>query len=505
MDTEFYNAFATTLTNPSDIAKTMTMENETGTMKKPPKLMGIKDYHGWKKRFENWVQANHLKAWESIETQYEMPQNSVGVGKIISEFTEQERESYKAEKMMIILLQQAVKEDIFVLLQHDESAYSIWEALKKKFEGSTEMLQSKAALLKKEFELFTCMPGETTKTLIERYCHLVRTMSQLKITKTPAEWVEKLADALPQKEWGAYLMILKNSGQFSRLSIAQFIEKLEAQDLEQQKIARMHSSSHQQDIKLYYKGNVQTVEASPKIQTTFSAGNSSGTSNPSSVNTSGFSNVNPPSVQSASAGNGHLIQCNVALHLQNGQNYSEEVVKNHMGLLVTALESYEGLIAGKIGNPMLTKEDYDLIDAEELEVMDIKWALVSVLRRAEKFRLITGRNDFLDANLSNLGFDKSKVVCFRCREKGHFKRECKNQEPRGEKESFGKDDYYKKSIYQQITYQPHQQKETQTAHGRMIEDANRKAYYGIVDQDNEKVAEDCSKARNIERMDRSVI
>ena len=53
MDTEFYNAFATTPTSPSDITKTMTMENETGTMQKPPKLMGIEDYHGWKKRFEN--------------------------------------------------------------------------------------------------------------------------------------------------------------------------------------------------------------------------------------------------------------------------------------------------------------------------------------------------------------------------------------------------------------------------------------------------------------------
>ncbi|KAF5813106.1 hypothetical protein HanXRQr2_Chr03g0094371 [Helianthus annuus] len=108
-----------------------------------------------------------------------------------------------------------------------------------------------------------------------------------------------------------------------------------------------------------------------------------------------------------------MIQCNVALHLQNGQNFSEEVVKNHMALLVTALESYEGLIAGKIGNPMLTKEDYDQIDAEELELIDIKWALASVLRRAEKFKMITGRNDFLDAYLSSLGFDKSKVTCFK--------------------------------------------------------------------------------------------
>ncbi|KAF5818444.1 hypothetical protein HanXRQr2_Chr02g0065321 [Helianthus annuus] len=132
---------------------------------------------------------------------------------------------------MISLLQQAVKEDIFILLQHDGSAFSIWEALEKKFEGSTEMLKSKASLMKKEFELFTSMPGKTTKTVTERYCHLVRTMSQLKITKTPAEWVEKLADALPQKEWGTYLMIIKNSGEFSILSIGQFIEKLEAQDL----------------------------------------------------------------------------------------------------------------------------------------------------------------------------------------------------------------------------------------------------------------------------------
>ena len=115
-------------------------------------------------------------------------------------------------------------------------------------------------------------------------------------------------------------MILKNIGEFSRLSIGQFIEKLEGQDLEQQKIARMNSLSNQQDIKLYYKGNVQTVEASPKIQTAFSAGNSSGSVSQSSINTSGFSNVNPPSVQSSNVGNGHVIQCNVALHLQNGQN-----------------------------------------------------------------------------------------------------------------------------------------------------------------------------------------
>ncbi|KAJ0615289.1 hypothetical protein HanIR_Chr02g0072411 [Helianthus annuus] len=139
---------------------------------------------------------------------------------------------YKAEKMMISLLQQAVKEGIFILLQHNDSARSIWEALRTKFEGSTEMIKNKKSLLKKEFELFSSLPGETTKIFIERYCHLVHSMSRLDITKDREEWVEKLADALPQKEWGTYLMILKNTGEYDRLTIAQFIEKLEGQDLE---------------------------------------------------------------------------------------------------------------------------------------------------------------------------------------------------------------------------------------------------------------------------------
>ena len=37
----------------------------------------------------------------------------------------------------------------------------------------------------------------------------------------------------------------------------------------------MNNPSGQQDVKMYYKGSVQEVERSPKIQTAFSAGNSS--------------------------------------------------------------------------------------------------------------------------------------------------------------------------------------------------------------------------------------
>ncbi|KAJ0547807.1 putative transcription factor interactor and regulator CCHC(Zn) family [Helianthus annuus] len=150
-----------------------------------------------------------------------------------------------------------------------------------------------------------------------------------------------------------------------------------------------------------------------------------------------------------------------------------------MSLLGTVLESYGSLVAGRVGNPMLIKEDYDQIDAEEIELMDIKWCLASVLRRAEKFKQITGRDDFRDTNVSTLGFDKSKVTCFRCREKGHFKRECKNREASGAQNPFNNNnDYYRKAIYHKVAQQP------QTAHARKeIEEPSKRAC--IVNQDDQ--------------------
>ncbi|KAJ0469815.1 hypothetical protein HanIR_Chr14g0712011 [Helianthus annuus] len=392
MDTEFYNAFATP-SGPAAIAQAMNLENETGTTQKPPKLMSIEEYYGWKGRFENWVQANHLRSWECILKKYVLPRTDLQVLKELSEFTDQERVMYKAEKMMISLLQQAIKEDIFILLQHDKTAKSIWDAHKVKFEGSENMIKSKKVLLKKEFDLFSSLPGEDTKKLIERYCRLVRSMSMLSITKDREEWVDKLADALPQKEWGTYLMILKNTGVYDGLTISQFIEKIESQDLEQEKIARMNSPSGQQDVKMYYKGSIPVPESerSPKIQTAFSTGDSTEkidqSSTKSSSRFSSFPSVNPKESntsfqsQGTKTGNGYVIQCNIALNLPEGQNFSEETAKDHMALLGSVLLSYEGLVAGRIGNPMLTKEDYDQIDAKEMELMDIKWCLVSVLRR----------------------------------------------------------------------------------------------------------------------------
>ncbi|KAJ0777047.1 putative transcription factor interactor and regulator CCHC(Zn) family [Helianthus annuus] len=464
MDIEFYNAFAT----PTSITQSALIENETGTSQKPPKLMDIDDYNVWSERFGNWVEAYHLDAWEHTEEPYVKPVKN-GVQLTLRDMSTDEKKKYRDEKLMVSLLQQAIKEDILILLQHDGTAYSIWTELEAKFTGSDDMLKNKMSLMKKEFDLFRGLKNETTKQIIDRYCNLVRNMTKLGVKKDTDELIEKLADALPYEIWGTFLMMLKsNKAEYKKMKLGDFIKHLEAQEMEQRKIARMKNYDGEQDISLYYKhGATDSTKFSPKIETAYSVKDSTekNTSQESS-NSTRFSSFDP---NISVTKNGRKLQCNIVLSLENDQDYTEDIAKNQMSLLGMILESYSCFVAGKIGNPMLTKEDYDQIDAEEMELMDIKWCMASVMRRAEKFKQITGRDDFRDANVSTLGFDKSKVTCFRCREKGHFKRECKNREATGAQNPFGNNDYHKKAIYHQIT-QPAQQHQAQTAHGRDVVD-----------------------------------
>ncbi|KAJ0846926.1 hypothetical protein HanRHA438_Chr15g0730411 [Helianthus annuus] len=202
------------------------LENETGTMQKPPKLMNIEEYKGWEEWFENWVQANYLAAWECVEMKYVRPTNDDEEEIAIKDLSADEKKKYKNEKMMISSLQQAVKEDILVLLQHSGSAYLIWKALRSKFVRSQEMIKNKKSLLKKEFDLFRGLKTESTKQIIERYCNLLVSMRRVSITKDNEELIEKLADALPHETWGTYLMMLRNKKGFNNLTLSKFIEKL---------------------------------------------------------------------------------------------------------------------------------------------------------------------------------------------------------------------------------------------------------------------------------------
>ncbi|KAJ0571198.1 putative transcription factor interactor and regulator CCHC(Zn) family [Helianthus annuus] len=80
-----------------------------------------------------------------------------------------------------------------------------------------------------------------------------------------------------------------------------------------------------------------------------------------------------------------------------------------------------------------------------MELIDIQWCLACCIRRAHRYMEITGRQT-IGGPSTKLGFDKSKVTCFKCKQKGHFKRECNNSAVDGTENPFN-GDYYRKAIY----------------------------------------------------------
>ncbi|MFS7919969.1 putative transcription factor interactor and regulator CCHC(Zn) family [Helianthus anomalus] len=70
----------------------------------------------------------------------------------------------------------------------------------------------------------------------------------------------------------------------------------------------------------------------------------------------------------------------------------------------------------------------------------------------------------LDCSNTKLGFDKSKVTCFRCKQKGHFKIEHVNRKVNDHVNPFY-DDYYRKAIYHQNSEQSSKPVQKQIAEG----------------------------------------
>nr|GEZ62089.1 hypothetical protein [Tanacetum cinerariifolium] len=117
---------------------------------------------------------------------------------------------------------------------------------------------------------------------------------------------------------------------------------------------------------------------------------------------------------------------------ENFTEFSSEMLDqtfDRLQKLISQLEIHDESISREDVNqkflrslPQLDNEDLQQIYPDDLEEMDLRWQMAMLTMRARRFLKNTRRKFSMNVN-ETIGFDKYKVECYNCHERGHFARE----------------------------------------------------------------------------------
>ncbi|TXG70323.1 hypothetical protein EZV62_005258 [Acer yangbiense] len=146
----------------------------------------------------------------------------------IAQIKQYEEEKMKRDKA-VTCLHSALTDSVFTSIMHLETAKSIWDELKSRFEGSEKVKLVKLLTIKREFKNLKTKDSETVKDYSSKLSDLENQMRLYGDVAEDYKVVEKMLINLPKK-FEAKVAAIEESCDLKTMTISEMVSKLQAQE-----------------------------------------------------------------------------------------------------------------------------------------------------------------------------------------------------------------------------------------------------------------------------------
>nr|GEU76049.1 hypothetical protein [Tanacetum cinerariifolium] len=351
--------------------------------------LGINEMDDQNITMEEYIRLEEEKAWYVVPTgRVIVPTASMkrtrkdhdGRVIILSPTTAEEHIAVQRESKVRTTLLQSIPNDHVADFHYMDDTRDIWNAVKARFGRNTKSKKMRNSMLKQEFLEFKIGEAEGLHKGYDRMQKILSQLNQLKAKPEDEDINLKFLRALPSS-WSQVALTLKTKGGLKLLSFDD----------------------------LYYK--LKTLEVDFKGYTTFSSNQSVSPSHYAFVSaTSASKKMSYGDSLSYSSSTTYSAPSNSKTRSHRSGNVIKDVLQS--------------FVADTEPKQQLAYEDFKQIEKLDLEEMDLKWQMDMLSIRVHKFEQKARRKIDFDKKKS-ARFNKKKVRCYKCHQRGYFARECR--------------------------------------------------------------------------------
>ncbi|GJV06366.1 putative ribonuclease H-like domain-containing protein [Tanacetum coccineum] len=349
------------------------------------------EYYIWSMRMRQYICHTNQNLWDVI-VNGDLEEESAPTGETSAPTGETSAPpALKTAKQLAAKRNQERVKSILLLAIPDEyllkfynvvDVKSPWAAIKARFGGNEESKKMQKNVLKHQFENFTTASNESLDKAYDRFQKLI---SQLEVHGAPIskeDINQKFLRSLPPS-WNQIALIMRNKPDIDEIDIDDLYNNLRVYEDEMKRSSSSTSTS--QNLAFLSSENASSTNEVSTASGDFGVSTAGGISQVSTTPCS------------------HDVACS--------------------------------FFAQPTTSPQLENEDFQQIDEDDLEELDLRWQVAMLTVRVKKFIQKTGRNlDFKEKR--HVSLDKSKIECYNCHRKGHFARECRSGRNQGRR-SYG--------------------------------------------------------------------